>query len=462
MSGRSPRPRGLKRWAGLAGAVLLAPGLLLIRPGWSWLLAGVPLVLLLQAWAEDWGPFRLRLLPLTPLNLPLLLLVGMLLASLWASPDLATSLPKIAGLLLGILLFFTSLRYTQTRAAWNAALLAFCAAGTGAALLGLVGTRWFTIKLTGLNELTGQLPQWVQGLPGAEAGIHPNILAGTLLWVLPAAGFAALAWLRNPGWFLPPSATHRPGWISALALGGASLLMGGVLLLAQSRSAYLAAGLAGTWLVLALFPARRRAPVAALVVLALVGVLLWVGLPGLEGLLAGLLDSELVGEGALSTVTFAQRLEIWSRAQWAIRDAPVSGLGMDIFRLALPMLYPLLSYNPAAPITHAHNEILQAALDLGLPGLAAFLALNLGAFAMLVRLLREDGGVRLLALGLSGGLLAHFLFGLTDAAALGGRPGVLFWLLLGLIASLYRLVVTQPALARRAPDDWRAPEGKQL
>jgi hypothetical protein len=43
-----------------------------------------------------------------------------------------------------------------------------------------------------------------------------------------------------------------------------------------------------------------------------------------------------------------------------------------------------------------------------------------------------------LALGLGGGLLAHLLYGLTDAVALGAKPGVLFWMLLGLIAGLHR------------------------
>jgi hypothetical protein len=45
---------------------------------------------------------------------------------------------------------------------------------------------------------------------------------------------------------------------------------------------------------------------------------------------------------------------------------------------------------------------------------------------------------RSLALGLGGGLLAHLLYGLTDAVALGAKPGVLFWMLLGLIAGLHR------------------------
>ena len=40
-------------------------------------------------------------------------------------------------------------------------------------------------------------------------------------------------------------------------------------------------------------------------------------------------------------------------------------------------------------------------------------------------------------LGLGGGLLAHMLYGLTDAVALGAKPGFMFWMLLGLITGLY-------------------------
>jgi hypothetical protein len=33
------------------------------------------------------------------------------------------------------------------------------------------------------------------------------------------------------------------------------------------------------------------------------------------------------------------------------------------------------------------------------------------------------------------------LYGLTDAVALGAKPGLLFWMLLGLIAGLYGQVI---------------------
>ena len=40
-------------------------------------------------------------------------------------------------------------------------------------------------------------------------------------------------------------------------------------------------------------------------------------------------------------------------------------------------------------------------------------------------------------IGLGGGLLAHLIYGMTDAVALGAKPGVLFWMLLGLICGLH-------------------------
>jgi len=117
----------------------------------------------------------------------------------------------------------------------------------------------------------------------------------------------------------------------------------------------------------------------------------------------------------------------------------------------MPLLYPLFTMGPDVDVGHAHNEFLQAALDLGLPGLMAFIALHLGAAAMLWSLWRtvdpaaapEMAARRYAALGLGCGLLAHLVYGLTDAVALGAKPGLVFWLLLGLIAGLF--AQTQPA-----------------
>jgi hypothetical protein len=48
---------------------------------------------------------------------------------------------------------------------------------------------------------------------------------------------------------------------------------------------------------------------------------------------------------------------------------------------------------------------------------------------------------------LLGGFLAHFLYGLTDAVALGAKPGILFWMLLGLSTGLFASVQPDPGSA---------------
>ena len=65
-----------------------------------------------------------------------------------------------------------------------------------------------------------------------------------------------------------------------------------------------------------------------------------------------------------------------------------TGMGMDTFRSVVNVLYPLQIISAGSPIKdigHAHNEFLQAALDLGIPGLIAFISIYIVAFTMLVQ-----------------------------------------------------------------------------
>ncbi|MBU4225932.1 MAG: O-antigen ligase family protein [Chloroflexi bacterium] len=76
-------------------------------------------------------------------------------------------------------------------------------------------------------------------------------------------------------------------------------------------------------------------------------------------------------------------MEVWSRAIYGIQDFPFTGMGVNAFRKVVPVLYPLFTVSPDVDIGHAHNEFLQAGLDLGIPGLIAFSALYIGVFWML-------------------------------------------------------------------------------
>ncbi len=381
----------------------------------------------------------------------------MVLVSLYATYDVAVSLPKIAGLVYGIAVFYATAGATarsQRSLAWGVGL--FLTVGVGLAGLALLGTRW-PAKFPILTPLLERLPAAIRGLPGAAAGFHPNEVAGALLWFIPLTVALCAAAL------LGRSTAPRVRPFVGLGAGIALIVMAGELILTQSRG-----GLVG-------------------LAVGLIGMLAWLGWwgPGLSAALLGAaglvflhLGSARVGDilfgrgetiEAVGAIDLAGRVELWSRAIYGIQDFPFTGMGMNTFRTVVNVLYPLFLVGPDVDIGHAHNEFLQAALDLGIPGLIAFIAIYLGAFWMLFQVWRharhrlldyEVGGSNLpivaLVLGLGGGLLAHMLYGLTDAVALGAKPGVLFWMLLGLIVGLYQhlhddaILVSAPTLQELA------------
>ena len=100
----------------------------------------------------------------------------------------------------------------------------------------------------------------------------------------------------------------------------------------------------------------------------------------------------------------------------------------------------LFLISPDFDVSHAHNHLLQAALDLGLPGLIAYLSIWLLAAVMVVQTWRAAGpSQRVLAVGLAAGLLAHFVYGMTDVVALGAKPGMFWWWLLALLVANWQL-----------------------
>jgi hypothetical protein len=48
--------------------------------------------------------------------------------------------------------------------------------------------------------------------------------------------------------------------------------------------------------------------------------------------------------------------------------------------------------------------------------------------------------------GVLAGFVAHGVFGLTDAVALGAKPGLFFWLLLALTAAVWRVSMKSPTV----------------
>lgn len=379
----------------------------------------------------------------TGLDWSLVFLLLMVLVSLFATYDLHLSLPKVAGVLYGITVFYTvSKTAAKSAAALSVVVAILLMMGTGVAILGLVGTNWIN-KLPVLQDVTRQLPQQIVTLPGAPGGFQPNEVAGTLLWAAPlstclaAFGVSRFGQLRR---------RFRP-WFATLLLFFIvlpALIMDSVLLLTQSRAAFLGVSVSAAF-VLAVLLSRYR--IALTVFLVIAGMLLVAVMSpaGMNTITSVLFDASEESLGSsLSTASLQGRIEIWSRALFAIQHFSFTGLGMNTFREVVHVLYPLFRISPETDITHAHNHLLQTALDLGIPGLTAYLAVWLGTAGMLWNIWhRADlGWLRALALGCAASLLAYFVYGLLDAVALGARPGFIFWSLLGVVAGAHLRIIS--------------------
>jgi putative inorganic carbon (HCO3(-)) transporter len=189
---------------------------------------------------------------------------------------------------------------------------------------------------------------------------------------------------------------------------------------------------------------------------------------------------QLLNTGTITSL--AGRQEVWSRAIYMIQDFSYTGIGLGTFDLVQPLLYPF--FLSAGLAHHAHNLFLQVAVDLGLPGLIAYLALLLGSFYSTWSVWQQahapsrqrfaaaqqpaainhqppapcspvraaspaqagtngpsgrDGLLLATSLGLLGSQTVLVLHGLLDAAAWGNKLAFIPWFILGLAVASQRV-----------------------
>ena len=412
------------RWWLAEGMLLLLAAPFLLFPTQSYIGACLALLLLAAVWLWRWRHF-----PPTPFNLTLLLWGVALLVGIAVTADPDQTLPKATGLILGLAVWRYAALYLseRRRLAWG--WLAFILLGLGFVALGAISANWYN-KIPLLSVAVAWLPANLLQLPGAPtAGVQLNQLAGTILLILPLLLSLPFAWQSG-------ARRHELKRAGLLLL---ALLLLFMLLLSQSRSGWLGmiAGmlvLLGLWWGVTEQPGRRRLGWLLLaLVLAGAAFAVWVGPEGWQQLIEE--PPHQTAIGSLTTIHF--RLEVWTWAVAGIQDFPFSGMGLGSFRQAAWRFYPL-SIPSSYDIAHAHNIFLQVALDLGLPGLVAYLGLLLTAAHAGWRAARRDPALRPWAIGLLAGLAALHVYGLTDALAPGAKPALLFWLALGLLAAMTR------------------------
>ena len=361
--------------------------------------------------------------PPTPLDFSVFVLSLGLLLALYAVFDINLSFPKIAGLIMGISLFYAGVQFVQHYQHGKWYLLGFIlCAGTGMGLFALIFSRWLP-PFTFFNTLRTYLPSsLLVNIDAVGNVVNVNELAGVLAWVLPLL-LAVCAGLWRPIW--------RSGRLSlrfSLLFLVGMLAFNTILLLAtQSRGGYVS--LLAAILVMVAIRFRWGRWLLLLSLLMAAAAVYAIGL------------GEIVtpGSATIQELGLQGRLEIWSRAFYGISDFPITGMSMNGFRVLVHILYPLFTIAPGFDIGHAHNHLLQAALDLGILGLAAYLAIWILSVFLLWQSWKDVGDRldRALIIGLSGSFMAGWVFGLLDAIALGAKPGFLWWLLLALLVSIF-------------------------
>jgi O-antigen ligase len=183
---------------------------------------------------------------------------------------------------------------------------------------------------------------------------NPNDLAAhTILLLGPALALWAGASRKSP-----------VGW---MGLASAALLTV-VIVLTQSRGAFLALGVMALPSTITLV---RRRPRAAVGLAAFVGVALylapasfWARMQGLGKATSVETIGEMDPEGSAR-----QRFAVLRTATHIIQDHPVLGVGLGAYELANAR------YNPALGTLDTHNTYLNVLAETGVPGLVLFLAL---------------------------------------------------------------------------------------
>ena len=408
----------------------LAAPFLLFPSGWLPFLA-VGLIGL--TWICRWvsrGKFTIR----TTNEIPVALMLCMLVIGFLISVDPAMSRTRLWNMILDFAIFYGLANSLKPDKQTSLIVAGFAAASLAITILSFLGTDWQLVRMISLPWIYDRLPVLFRGLPNSG---------------VPSAGD-----LINPRWLGITMGVLSPGLLAYALFGGrrwlrifsalVAFLASALLILTQTLAGWI--GWCAGMFFLAVWWKRWFLFCIPLLAGLMVAGLFMLG-PGRVGQLL-LSPQNVWGIGVVL------RLDIWSRALAMIRDLPYTGIGINTFPLIQAHFYPGYLIGPEP---HAHNLYLQTALDLGLPGLAAFLWFFI-AWALRVRRNYRSAinqEYRLLLLGLSAAVIAYLAHGVIDAMMFGSKPSILVWGILGIGAALpeNRLLESPPGSEARS--GWR-------
>ncbi|MGH7861010.1 MAG: O-antigen ligase family protein, partial [Candidatus Dormibacteraceae bacterium] len=332
----------------------------------------------------------------------------------WRNPYLGPALLLLAGASLGVV--FTASTHAKALGIWKAYFIEPVAAGLIIAAIARVRARarWL---LAGLA---------LAGAIGALANLAVDgraLLLGTYSVTTPPVAIYNSS--NDVALFLEPLAAlalsfaiysrdrleRRLGWILYLVYALA-------IAASFSRGGWLALG--ALTLVTFMFHPWRWRVLGALVLITLLAL-------GLSGKVRHRVGVEFNFHSPDNTIALRQSL--WRSALNMLRHRPLGGGGLDGFKYALQ---PYRAADYHENLIYPHDLFLNFWSETGLVGLAGFCWLLVQWVRTIRRGLESGPWARLMAVTLSGALVAVVLHGLVDAPYFKNDLALVFWTLLGM------------------------------
>jgi putative inorganic carbon (HCO3(-)) transporter len=404
--------------------VLVGMGVSLQRPG-----SGLLVLLIPAMWAMRFrvrGVWSIR----TGFDGPVALLLALLPLTLLPVAEMPLAIPRFEMVVVGVALVYAlanSLTTAEGTVRTFYATVAVLSVGILVPAL-IVGDWPSAQKLPFVPAIWSWVPVGIRmALPDVGgSGINPNEVGGVLTLLLPLSIATGFNYTGSRSRRLSDSAGRL-----VLIL---PFLIGVVILLTQSRSAYVGCVVGGV----ILFASAIRAARDATRVTPVLAILAGAAVSG-AGLVVAALVWVWVSSDQSGASSLSARAELWRTGWLLVWDFPVSGIGMGQLSDTLHALYPPNLTPSDQFVPHVHNLALQAALDLGIPGAIAFLGILVMFFLGLAMAYhRAEGPIRLVIASLGAGVAGYLAFGLTDAVALTARGGIVLWIALGFGAACCR------------------------
>ena len=341
-------------------------------------------------------------LPVTRVNAVVLVLALALLVGMLRAPSVLSTVFPVTHIVTGIVTFFVAVDYAHPlHRVWNVTALLL--------LLGMVcafatpyftqppGNKFFDAAFLFHSRRLAWLGQ-----------VNPNIAAGLFATLVPLALSSIF------------SGQARYRRIASIALGPIVVM----LLLLQARGAWIAA-LIGVAVWIGLYK-RAILALVPIVLVAFVALTMWAEESSLESLRS-------VAERA--TISLEGRVAVWQFAVQELARAPL-GIGVGEYTRYAAALGENVLAKPQQE--NAHNAFLQAGLDTGIFGLAAFAALwgyaFYGAWHAVSRHVKQ-----VFALGLFAAFCAALVSGMLEANWWSNGATVFIWTLFALSVVLARV-----------------------